>query len=470
MNRRLLVPAALALTALAAIADAYEIGEALLEEAFWKSDPVLFVKRHSEQGFNFTSESRDGADSRLDGGVTYFGVPVYESRINFADDASGIERVELTLYSMAGTESIDSVSDRRVRNDKTITRDEFIKILNDVRGRLTPSGSKNPVPTRSRTKGRLQSSQVWPKTSLPTETTLTWNFFQEGSKADTFKPGFIRVAVDGPTRLAGGKPKVKGRSAKTEAKGRKSIADNVTPGLRGDVFVDNIPMVDQGQKGYCAVAAAERVLRYYGVEVDEHEIAQAAGTKAAGGTSAKGMKESVNLIGKRFRLATMTLYGDHDKEPGERIAGLTEEVANYNKAAKKLKKKEIAKSVYIRHEGNTTYFDPSAVDEAMDAEVLREMKVNGSQKSKYKKFMSDIHQYINAGMPLFWGVKFGTYPEPDTKQELGYHIRLIIGYNDKKREILYSDTWGAGHELKRMPADWAWTISQSLMVMKPLSR
>ena len=138
--------------------------------------------------------------------------------------------------------------------------------------------------------------------------------------------------------------------------------------------------------------------------------------------------------------------------------------------AAKLKKKEIAKSVYIRHEGNTTYFDPSAVDEAMDAEVLREMKVNGSQKSKYKKFMSDIHQYINAGMPLFWGVKFGTYPEPDTKQELGYHIRLIIGYNDKKREILYSDTWGAGHELKRMPADWAWTISQSLMVMKPLSR
>ena len=82
--------------------------------------------------------------------------------------------------------------------------------------------------------------------------------------------------------------------------------------------------------------------------------------------------------------------------------------------------------------------------------------------------MSDIHQYVNQGIPLIWGVKFGVYPEPNTKQELGYHIRLIIGYNDKKREILYSDTWGSGHELKRMPADWAWTISRCLMVMKPL--
>ena len=468
-----------AMAALAAAtlhADTYEIGEALLEEAFWKSDPVLFVKRHSEHGFKFTSDSREGADSRMDGGVTYFGVPVYESRIDFTDDASGIERVELTLYTMAGTESMQEIDvgggtlRRRVRNDKTVTRDEFIKILNDVRGRLTPSGSKNPVPTRSKVKGRLQSSQVWPKTALPTVTTLTWNFSQDGSKADTFKPGFIRVAVDGPARLAGDKGKAKGRSAQPEAKGRKAITDNVIRDPRGDVFIDNVPMVDQGQKGYCSVAAAERVLRYYGVEVDEHEIAQAAGTGAAGGTSSKGMKESVDMIGKRFRLAPMTLYGDFEKATGERIQGLTKEVDNYNKAAKKLKKKEITEDVYVKHEGNMTTFSPSAVDEAMDAEVLKEMKVNGSQKAKYKKFMSDIHQYVNAGMPLFWGVKFGVYPEPDTKQELGYHMRLIIGYNDKKREILYSDTWGSGHELKRMPADWAWTISRSLMVMKPLKR
>ena len=454
--------------------DAFEIGEAMADEAFWKSDPVLFVQRHRDHGFDFTSESREGADSRLDGGVTYFGVPVYESRIAFPEDGRGIAHVELTLYTEAGTESYQEISvgqatmRRRVRNEKKISRDDFLGILNQVRGRLTPQGSKNPVPASQRTKrqGQFQRSQTWPKTATPTVTTLIWNYYQEGSKAATFKPGFIRVSIDGPARLAGGA--ARGRQKAPTAKEKKSIADNVIRDPRGDVFVDNIPMVDQGQKGYCAAATSERVMRYYGVEVDEHEIGQAAGTTADGGTSTKEMKESIDMIGKRFRLATQTLYGDFDKNVDDRIQGLEKEVASYNKAAKKLKKAEIAESVYIHRSGNMIQYDPRAVDTAMDPEVLMDMKVNGAQKSRYRKFMSDIHQYVNQGIPLIWGVKFGVYPEPNTKQELGYHIRLIIGYNDKKREIIYSDTWGSGHELKRMPADWAWTISRCLMVMKPL--
>ena len=75
------------------------------------------------------------------------------------------------------------------------------------------------------------------------------------------------------------------------------------------------------------------------------------------------------------------------------------------------------------------------------------------------------------GIPLFWSCIVGLYPEvPDVNaggQAFG-HMRLIIGYNDKKKEILYTDTWGAGHELKRMPAEWAWTISHCLMYLKPL--
>ena len=38
----------------------------------------------------------------------------------------------------------------------------------------------------------------------------------------------------------------------------------------GDIFIPNIPMVDQGDKGYCAVATASRVLNYYGIPAD-HE-------------------------------------------------------------------------------------------------------------------------------------------------------------------------------------------------------
>jgi hypothetical protein len=43
-------------------------------------------------------------------------------------------------------------------------------------------------------------------------------------------------------------------------------------------------MVDQGDKGYCVVASVERVMRYYGAAVDQHELAQVANSDAAIGT------------------------------------------------------------------------------------------------------------------------------------------------------------------------------------------
>lgn len=453
-----------------AFGGAYEIGTEMESESFWKSDPVLFVKRHQDQGFNFTSSDRESADTRLDGAVTYYGIPVFESKVSFAEDSSGITRVELVLFSPAGTEAreqVDSSRYRLVRKEKEITRDGFVQLMRDVRGKLTAEGKKNPPMVSERTKAPVvQKSQTWPRTDIPTETTLTWNYSQEGRKAGTFKAGFVRVAVNGPARLAeGGRGKA---SAKRQATGAKKIVENVVRDPRGDVFIDNVPMVDQGQKGYCSAAASERVLRYYGVEVDEHEIAQAAGTTAEEGTTAKGMKDSVAAVGKRYKLAAVVSYGDFEKPVMERIEGIVREVDNYNKAAKKLKKPLITDDVYITRSGTSTTYSPAAVDQAMDPEVRKFMKTEGSQRSKFTKFMKDVHAQVDKGIPLFWGVVLGIYPEPEIPQSAGGHMRLIIGYNDKKKEILYTDSWGAGHELKRMPAEWAWTISRTLMYLKPL--
>ena len=468
-----------AMAAFGAFADAYELGEELSREEFWKSDPVLFVRKHAENGFEFTSDQRDGADSRRDGGVTCFGMPVYETRVAFGA-AGGIERVEMMLFARGGTEAMKEFVGadgkrfrRRERIDKTISRDEFGRILDNVRKRLTAPGSKQPQTVREAVGTRMarQCSQTWPKTSLPTRSALTWNFEQDGKSFATFRPGFIRLAVDGPSRIAAASSG-KGAKVAVSAKGAKKTADNVIDESkgRGDVFVDGVPMVDQGQKGYCAAATAERVLRYYGLEIDEHQIAEAAGTSAEGGTSALAMKNSIEAIGKRFRLGTVVCYGDFDKGTAARIDGLVDEVRVYNKTAKKLKKPEIPPDAYITHHGNMTSYDPGAVDRAMDPEVLKEMKVNGAQKSKFTKFKKDIHDQVMKGIPLVWSVKLGVYPEPGIPQEGGYHMRLIIGYNDKKNELLYSDSWGAGHELKRMPIDWAWTITRCVMFMKPLSR
>ena len=450
-------------------ADGYEIGEAMGEDQFWSVDPVIFVQRHASSGFAFTSDAREGADSRLDGAVSYFGVPVFETKVFFAE-GGGVANVEMLLYTNGGTESFKEVTTddgrkllARQRVEKKITRDEFFGILKVVREKLTKPGAKVPEATTERVPGDArQKSQTWAKGAAETRTTLVWNYEQEGKKTETFKAGFVRVKVAGPKAAKGETP--------SAAKGGVKIADNVVKDPRGDVFIDNVPMVDQGQKGYCAAATAERVLRYFGLETDEHDIAQAADTSAEDGTSTLAMKTSVEAIGKRYKLGTTVAYGDFEKNTTERIGGLVDEVRVYNKAAKKLRKPEITEDVYIQRSGNMTTYCPNKVDEAMDPEVRKEMRVNGSQKSGYTKFMKTIREQVSKGIPLFWGVTLGIYPEPGLPQTMGGHMRLIIGYNDKKKEVLYTDSWGAGHELKRMPADWAWTISHCLMYMKPLTR
>ena len=52
----------------------------------------------------------------------------------------------------------------------------------------------------------------------------------------------------------------------------------------GSIYIHGIPMVDQGAKGYCAVASAQRLFEYYGIPSDMHQLAQIAGSTPDGGT------------------------------------------------------------------------------------------------------------------------------------------------------------------------------------------
>ena len=46
-------------------------------------------------------------------------------------------------------------------------------------------------------------------------------------------------------------------------------------------------------------------------------------------------------------------------------------------------------------------------------------------------------------------------------------MRLIIGYNNKTNELIYSDSWGARHAMKRMPSDNAFAMTTGLYYMEP---
>ncbi len=195
--------------------------------------------------------------------------------------------------------------------------------------------------------------------------------------------------------------------------GRSELTGRVEKDAEGDVFIDGIPMVDQGDKGYCVVASAQRLFEYYGISCDQHQIAQIAGTDAAQGTSSLAMMNALQKIDSHFRTrfkGLMALYTDGQ---------------------------------------------------------LRDMR--SQDPVDLREFGKQIHKYIDDGIPLLWSLELGQFPEspPLREQTSGGHMRLVIGYNDSSGQLLFSDSWGAGHELKRMKIDDAFQATHGLFVMQP---
>ena len=89
------------------------------------------------------------------------------------------------------------------------------------------------------------------------------------------------------------------------------------------------------------------------------------------------------------------------------------------------------------------------------------------KKTNFSRFKSSLKKYINEGVPVGWCLQLGMFKEPKIPQTGGGHMRLIIGYNDKKETIIYSDSWGAGHDKKEMPIANAYCMTNVLLAMPP---
>lgn len=255
-------------------------------------------------------------------------------------------------------------------------------------------------------------------------------------------------------------------------------------------IIEGVPMVDQGSKGYCAVASFERVLRFYGVDLDMHDLANIAETY--GGTKPAKMKEAVFKIAQKMGMNT--------KEPiflrGKQYESLFKD---YNKVARKDGKTEIN-------------LDQSFSWQDVDPDTLKATRL---QSGEYKKFRQEIVDSINKGIPVMWALQLGLFwedqledsyeanrfavnkePAEDDKvsaeqekeeaearkkemEEMrkknprppatmsGGHMRLIIGYDGDKNLIYYTDSWGPGHEMKSMPIDQAYTATMAMFIIAP---
>lgn len=274
--------------------------------------------------------------------------------------------------------------------------------------------------------GKQLATRPVTRESKPTQGLLTDGFIwisARGKAVLEHNPGapgnaeFLRMRL--AQRNAGG-----AYEAATQARAGATVTlsqlpENVKTNPDGSVYIRGIPMVDQGAKGYCVVASAQRLFEYYGIPCDMHQLAQIAGSDPDDGTSSLEINKQLGSIDHLFK----TRFECLALRQGNRFVELKDE----------------------------KYVGDTVPDE---------------------DFHKMIRKSIDDGIPLLWSLGVGQFPEdpPLAEQTSGGHMRMIIGYNDKENKIIFSDSWGAGHEFKTMDADDAREATQGLFSMKPTVR
>ncbi|CAN5123362.1 hypothetical protein BH23VER1_BH23VER1_15650 [soil metagenome] len=398
-------------------------------EALWSLTAEAFAEAFAPLRFQWNSAAKSTA--RFAGGsLGIWGAPVGETLVDFRDGA--VWRIGVSIYNRG--------------DDAPLDKDEFEGLIADWKERIAEETGTEPE-ERGRSKTSAVRAEGFLFQDATTTRLLEYSDQREVKSRDIpYRAEFLKLRFAQTP-----KDDFFGRDNSTMArrKSKADLPDSVTRKPDGDVYIQGVPMVDQGQKGYCVVASAERVMRYYGVTVDQHEMAQIADSDSARGTSTVAMVEALKSLTGRLKLRVSTEI-ESDWNDFKKMAN------DYNRFAKRNGKNEVDAQGELRYAYDL--FDP---------ESLKESKTRGADFSRFKR---TVRRHIDEGIPMLWSVYLGFFPEAGLPQapDSG-HMRLIIGYNDETEEILYSDSWGAGHELKRMPEDNAYTATTGLFTIQPTS-
>jgi hypothetical protein len=404
----------------------------------WTLTADEFAESQSSNGFRWTSAATKDVARSTNPRLTFTGLRVWETLARFEDGT--LKELTLSLYN---------------RGDAgTMHEEEFLQLLVSIDQSVTTWSRMRGIVFRGeeRTAAITVMRKAWVKGANRID--MVWSFtgksLEQGVAAN--RPEYVRLEItefdpaNDPRHLIA-----------TSLDSRMHIL--TAPDLRvrvlhmpgGDVLIRGIPMVDQGPKGYCAAAVAERLLRYFGKEVDQHEVAQMANTTAGGGTSPQAMITALRRISDELKL-DVTVQQDFNVREFEKL------IKDYNRSAKN----SHAPPVQLSLLGPT---DLTQIYREMDTDILREAR--RQEDADMTTFKITVMKYVDNGVPLAWSVMYGKIPERPPVHGIGGHMRIIIGYNDRTGEILYSDSWGPGHELKRLSLVDAWTMTLGLYTVQP---
>lgn len=220
------------------------------------------------------------------------------------------------------------------------------------------------------------------------------------------KPEFLRMKLAAPDQANWSMGKM------ATGVQRMELLQRVKKTPDGDVYISGVPMVDQGQKGYCVAASCQRLFEYMRIPCDQHEMAQLVSVDAERGADVLTMQKSLAKIDSAFKVTFKPLINPEQYYTSSRKRRVSE-----------------------------------------------------------KQFISIVQENVDKGVPLLWGLILGEKPEdpplPGAGQTRGGHMRMVIGYNLAKHQLLFTDSWGAGHELKRMSLLDAYDVTMGLYSMAP---
>ena len=366
--------------------------EKRFEKGNWSRNP--YFKWLTEDKTRAIFQRKDMENLKVDLTLLKGTVPIEEAVIDFKDGK--FMGVTISIYNRGdgGSIATDDFNNRFVTMGKHIGEQLAIR----------------PTKREARpTQGLLTSGYLW--ISARGKAVLEHNAEAPGNTE------FLRMRL--ARREAGG-----AYEAAMQDRAGASVKLSELPGYLkrkedGAVFISGIPMVDQGAKGYCVVASAQRLFEYYGIPCDMHQLAQIAESDPERGTSSLEINKQLGAIDHLFK----------------------------------------------------TRFTCLAVRNQLGLVELLEGKYVGPEVPE-AAYHAMIKKSIDAGIPLLWSLEVGMYPEepPLKEQTSGGHMRMIIGYNTKAKQLIFSDSWGAGHEFKTMDANEAYKATHGLFVMKPITR
>ena len=371
--------------------------------------------------------------------LTFAGIPVNEVIVRFSLRDESLSSVYFSVYNRGDADPV--------------SKNAFFRMIQVLDGSMR---------TLSGAEGELQKDylarlpvyrKVWIDAKKYLAYVLLWSY---EDRSNRFTGEFIQLDIMRFDPTSDPRKRPLDRLMPDEKPRAKDLLQNIVRNQAGDVYIRNVPMVDQGSKGYCAVAVAERVLRYFGVmDASQHRLAQMTGADPEQGTSAQAMTSAFEKIGARYGVRMNEEYLRY-----RTVRDVKRLVDDYNKAAKKTKS---PKGTLLGRNGE---LDLNATLISLDPALLR--SVLSSRSLEDKKFLRVIQDSIGKGIPVVWCVTLGMVPEEKLPQGMtGGHMRLIVGFNAQQKQIIYSDTWGAGHELKIMNQDDAFLITTALYRIEP---